>query len=489
MITSQARPSQLVVAAALLAILSFATTSSAQSIWNGSVSTDWNTAANWDNGTVPVGTGGANDGITNIPGGANPPFSATISDNLSGDDATPRDIRVGNGAGSNGVLNQASGRAVLANGTGNGWAFTGVAGGTGVYNLSGTAFVHSGNFIVGDGNGSVGTVNITDDAFVQVNLEVWVGQGGGAIGGNGTLNMDSGTIESGAWIAVGRDNGTGVVNLTGDARLAKVAGNNNAFITLGGLGNSRGGTINISGNAVLESDTNMVIAENAGRFGIVNQMGGTVNLHNSTNAAFPKSLYVQFATGAGTNGEYHLSGGALNAQTIDAVDGLFDMTGGTLNATLFEGNLAQNGGTLSPGASPGTTTVMGNYALNSGDLAVDLDGLTPGTGHDQVIVSGDVTLAGALTLAVGFTPSLGDSFRIIDNQGANPVTGTFTQGSSISSGGFTFGINYGAGDGNDVVLTVVPEPASVSLIAVTAAVGWGVARRRRHGRPATMGHI
>jgi hypothetical protein len=440
------------------------------------VSTDWNTAANWDNGTVPVGGGGANDGIVNIPGGGNPPFTAAISDNLPGDDATPRDIRVGSGAGSNGVLNQASGRAVLGNGSGNGWAFTGVAGGTGEYNLSGNAFVHSGNFIIGDGNNSVGEVNITDDAFVRVNLEVWVGQGGGAVGGNGTLNMDSGTIESQAWIAVGRDGAAGVVNLSGDARLAKIAGNNDAFITLGGLGSGRGGTINISQNAILESDKGMVLAETAGRSGIVNQTGGTVNLLNGTNPNFNRSLYVQYAA-TGT-GEYHLSGGALNAQTIDAVDGLFDMTGGTLNATLFEGNLAQNGGTLSPGASPGTTTVMGNYALNSGDLHVDLDGLTPGTGHDQLIVTGDVSLAGSLTLALGFTPNFGDMFEIIDNQGANPVSGMFTQGSSISAGGRLFGINYGGGDGNDVVLTTIPEPASLALIAISV-LGLGRAARRR----------
>jgi hypothetical protein len=142
------------------------------------------------------------------------------------------------------------------------------------------------------------------------------------------------------------------------------------------------------------------------------------------------------------------------------------------------GNLTQAGGTLSPGDSPGTMTVTGNYSLNSGDLAVELDGLVAGTGYDQLIVTGNVSLAGDLTLDVGFTPGVGNMFTIIDNQGTNPVSGMFSQGSSISAGGFLFGINYGGGDGNDVVLTVVPEPTGLALIAVAAALTW-VARRRR----------
>jgi hypothetical protein len=108
-----------------------------------------------------------------------------------------------------------------------------------------------------------------------------------------------------------------------------------------------------------------------------------------------------------------------------------------------------------------------------------LDGLVAGTGYDQLIVTGDVSLAGALTLDVGFTPSLGDMFTIINNQGANAVSGMFSQGSSVSADGFLFGINYGGGDGNDVVLTrIIPEPTGLVLIAVAGVLGWGARRRR-----------
>jgi hypothetical protein len=145
------------------------------------------------------------------------------------------------------------------------------------------------------------------------------------------------------------------------------------------------------------------------------------------------------------------------------------------------GNLTQAGGTLSPGDSPGTMTVTGNYSLDSGDLFMELDGLTAGTAYDQLIVTGDVSLAGDLALDVGFSPSLGDMFTIINNQGANAISGMFSEGSSISAGGFLFGINYGGGDGNDVVLTVVPEPSTALLsLVMTGLITIAAQRRQRH---------
>jgi len=47
------------------------------------------------------------------------------------------------------------------------------------------------------------------------------------------------------------------------------------------------------------------------------------------------------------------------------------------------------------------------------------------------------------------------------------VTGTFAQGSSITTGGYSFSINYVGGDGNDIVLTVTNTPT------ITTAVGAG----------------
>ncbi|MCA9263960.1 MAG: PEP-CTERM sorting domain-containing protein [Planctomycetales bacterium] len=472
--------------------------------WNVAGPADWNVGANWNPEGPPSG-GGGNHAFINNGGVAE----------ISGDIGDIQDIFVGAGVDTSGTLNQTGGNTFQGTGS---WSFVGQDGGTGTYNLSGGSankerlYIGRGNggvgvlnlfgegnvsgteLVIGDGNGSHGTAtiygngnvtnnlfivgaggtgeaNITDNGRVTANSEVWIANAGGTA----TMSMDSGSVEANEWIAIGRDSGTGTVNLSGTARLAKLPGVNQGFITLGGLGTGGGGTLNISENAVVESSTGMVLAETSGRYGIVNQSGGTVTLHDYDNLDFGKALEVDHA-GEGL-GEYHLSGGLLDAETIDATTGLFAMTGGVLHADAFEGNLVQGGGSLSPGHSPGTMLITGNYSLSSGDLFMELDGLTAGTEYDQLIVTGDVSLAGDLTLDVGFAPSLGDSFTIIDNQGANAIGGIFTQGSAISAGGYDFAINYMGGDGNDVVLTVVPEPTSLLLVGLSILGLFAIRRR------------
>ena len=71
-----------------------------------------------------------------------------------------------------------------------------------------------------------------------------------------------------------------------------------------------------------------------------NQVGGTLN-----------------STGSLTNdGSVFVTGGTVDATTIDN-NGIFNFTGGTLSVDTFNGDLDNTGGFLSPGNSPGTTTI------------------------------------------------------------------------------------------------------------------------------------
>ena len=57
---------------------------------------------------------------------------------------------------------------------------------------------------------------------------------------------------------------------------------------------------------------------------------------------------------------------------------------------------------------------------------------------------------------VGYVPGPGDTFVIVDNGGASPVSGQFTglpEGATLTADGQTFRISYVGGDGNDVTLT------------------------------------
>src|SRR5262249_5903192 len=120
-----------------------------------------------------------------------------------------------------------------------------------------------------------------------------------------------------------------------------------------------------------------------------------------------------------------------------------------------------SGAMLSPGspaASPGTLGT-GNLALSAGSsFVVQLNGAAAGQ-FDQVSVAGTVNLGGAAltaSLGAGFTPSAGQTFTIIANDGTDMVMGTFAglaQGATVMIGGAAFIISYAGGTGNDVVLT------------------------------------
>jgi len=102
---------------------------------------------------------------------------------------------------------------------------------------------------------------------------------------------------------------------------------------------------------------------------------------------------------------------------------------------------------------------VGVTTLNSATTySVQLNGTTPGTNYDQLSVTGTVNLASAtLSVSLGYTPAVGDSFTIVANDSVDPVTGTFSgqaEGSTITVNGIAMTISYVGGTGNDVVLSV-----------------------------------
>ena len=146
--------------------------------------------------------------------------------------------------------------------------------------------------------------------------------------------------------------------------------------------------------------------------------------------------------------------------------GTVNVTGsGSLNGSGIVAGKLTNNATVSPGNSPGIITVDGNYEQGStGTLNIELGGTTAGTQYDQLDVNGTVTLAGSLnrSLINGFNPAVGNTFTIIDNDGTDAVSGTFSgliQGATFTLGYATVQISYAGGsDNNDVVLTVTASP-------------------------------
>jgi len=90
-----------------------------------------------------------------------------------------------------------------------------------------------------------------------------------------------------------------------------------------------------------------------------------------------------------------------------------------------------NSGTTQPGnTSPGKLSVTGNYPLPTGStLSIRLGGTSAGTDYDQLAVSGNVTLGGALDVSLvdPFIPSDGDSFTLVTSAGTSGISGTFSK--------------------------------------------------------------
>jgi hypothetical protein len=137
---------------------------------------------------------------------------------------------------------------------------------------------------------------------------------------------------------------------------------------------------------------------------------------------------------------------------------------GVLAGTGRVGKISGSG-TISPGSSPGILTGS-NLTLSSNmSYQVEIDGPIAGSGYDQIAVNGSVTLAGALNVILGLAPPPDTTFTIIENDGTDPISGTFIglpQDSLLTFGEVSLQISYtGGSDSNDVTLTYVTPEAPI----------------------------
>ena len=186
----------------------------------------------------------------------------------------------------------------------------------------------------------------------------------------------------------------------------------------------------------------------------------------------------------GFTGNVSVNQGALfvdDAGALSAASGVTVANGATLKGNGgVSSATVQSGGTIAPGHSPGC--ISANNMTINGTYAAQIGGTNACTDYDQLQVSGTVDISNStlqLTLVDGFTPSVGQTFTIINNTGSNPVTGTFSnlasEGSTITINGNLFKVSYVGGDGNDVVLTVVSSATAAPGVVAPKAPATGLA--------------
>ena len=134
---------------------------------------------------------------------------------------------------------------------------------------------------------------------------------------------------------------------------------------------------------------------------------------------------------------------------------------GTLKSTSNHYQTKLFNAILNPGidSTAGKITVA-NLALSSASTtAIYINGTSAGSNHDQVSVSGSVTIAGTLVVTRGTTNlNTNSTVTIFANDGNDAISGTFfsyPEGSIVTVDNEFFRISYVGGDGNDVTLTKI----------------------------------
>lgn len=155
------------------------------------------------------------------------------------------------------------------------------------------------------------------------------------------------------------------------------------------------------------------------------------------------------------------------------------------------GSLVSNfGGTIRPGFSPGTLTILGDYVDVGGHIEIEIGS----NGSDFLDVLGKLSLDGTtieFKFIDGFAPDAGFSYDFIDADGLVDLTDVHYSFSGLQAG-FQFDVRSDPGSGilSFTALTAgtsVPEPGMPALLGLAGLAAWATRRRGTSIRLASMG--
>ncbi len=211
----------------------------------------------------------------------------------------------------------------------------------------------------------------------------------------------------------------------------------------------------VSNSNILDSGTGAITIANLAL------AGNGVNLDSAANGI---GTLAGRATGNFANAFNIVNTGTLTVGTVDGRTGVTATNGGVTLSTTGALTIA----TAVQGEDvPTRLTATTTQFVAGTTFTPRLNGVTPGTLHDQLAVTGAVDLAGAtLAATVGFAPAPETQLVIVSNDGADAVSGTFAglvEGALVQLDGRLFKITYAGGDGNDVAL-ITPPALAVTVV-------------------------
>ncbi|WP_052088523.1 Ig-like domain-containing protein [Comamonas thiooxydans] len=352
---------------------------------------------------------------------------------------------------------------------------------------------------IGNSTLGSGTINLTAGATLGV-------AGSGRTFSNDIVLLGDATLRTGS-PATGDDDITfsGVISESGGARNLTVnaysVGGNHTDVVLAGNNTYTGTTTLVAGTLSVASDANLGGGDLILAGGTL-AVGGATTIDNNVIMSGGATIQADAATtlsgvisGGGTltksgSATLTLTGAETHTGATTVSAGTLAVNGSTASATTVSngGTLAGtgalgavtvlSGGTLAPGGNAaGILTINGPLSMAAGStLALQINGLTAGSGYDQVVVNGTVDMSAAnLAVTHGYASAEGDAYTIISNDLADSVTGTF---SGLAEGGImaatgngtALTTSYIGGNGNDVTLTA---PIFPRVTGVTSSNGNG----------------
>lgn len=365
--------------------------------------------------------------------------------------------------------------------------------------------------------GTSGEVNVTGTGGASTNIlnrgVTVYGAGSSITSGGAAVNVTGTAGALGSFYGIGvavlfdaeiSAGGTGAVAVTGNGAGAGGSGFNMG-LELGGAASkitSSGGPVTVTGTAGPGGSFG-IFAANGGSI-TTPLAGGNVTLEADSISIDATAAVTTLAAGTSATLQTHTSttridlGGADDNAGTPKVLGLTDaeldrittptlvLSGAsfatlTLSAAVSPANapnLTLNAdsttGAIKPSVAGTDVTVSGTLKLD-GPLSVPITGAAADSGFPQLKVEGGMNLNGKSLDLTGTTlaGTLNQTFILIDNDAADPVTGTFSglpeNGLIAWPGSVAFHgrINYAGGSGNDVVLTLV------SALDVTTAADSG----------------
>jgi autotransporter-associated beta strand protein len=366
------------------------------------------------------------------------------------------------------------------------------SGGSGNYNLSRSGvlsanseyvgYLGAGSFTQSGGTNLVGSLylvydsgnsssyNLSGPGVLSANLESI-----GCYAGTGCFTQSGGTNSVSSALNFGYYSGSagsyylsgGLLVLSGSG-LSNCGGGSAAFYFSGGTlqaGSSWSTTVPITlpaSGSVGTFDTNgCTLALNvplAGPGGLAVAGGGVLALPGSNTYTGPTTI---------NQGALVVNGSLVSPVTVNSGGTLAGM-GSLLSVTV------NSGGHLAPGDALGQLTLSGNLALLGGavlDYALD----TPADSDEVLLPSGLLSLNGQHFSDFNFTPLAGfgqGTYTLID---AGSISGTLGPDTSGTIDGLPASL---AVQGDDLVLNVVPEPGTLSLLGAATLAVIGLTWRR-----------